>query len=205
MRKTILLVIFLVSLCGFSQKNHERSDSLPFFDIKPDVNFKRFRARLLKYVFEDRNFFLIGTYTLNFNGMSYIEGVNIAVDESVNVIPNLGLSYLFDGQVNFRTGVEFRFRRPTFFFTATYGYNGGDHGVRSRAIYRLLPRISLGIESRNEFFGPRLQYLFTFGKKKKRDVDIYLTYLINDEVTVGARLRFDTFEFLGLKKPKKPH
>ena len=199
MRKITTLAFLAVCLSGFSQeKPPTTQDSIKTITSQVDLRFDLVRLKLNKRLFKNDDYIFVSTFILKLTKISFIEGMRFNLDKHVSFTPGLGVNYNFDGNFNFIAGVEIRMSYPRVFVRINYGYNGYVSSVNTRTMY-LFPqaKIAIGIESENQYAGPRGEWLFHVGKK---DIRSYASY-VNDEVHFG--LSFNVLDFLSEKARQK--
>jgi len=135
--------------------------------------------------------YLYTLFILRKDKMEVYKEVIIKIDNNLYLNPGIGWSYNFNTRDNsLRTRLGFTGNFSKLFFKVVYGSDIRTYNVSTRLEYKFTNRFFAGIQSANEWIGPRVDYkLFIFNKKEFK-IGIY--YLSKD--IFGFSMKFDIFD-----------
>jgi hypothetical protein len=209
--KTAILQIFLCVLWVpvFSQvtnnSNEKKKDSVKTIVASFDLRLDEVRTILWKRIFDDENIVLVTNIRVEEESFSLFEGKQFQLNKHIRLIPEIGFTYLFTDNFDVRFQTELRVSFKKFYSQINYFYQREQASVNTRSMY-LFEEIGIaaGIESEDQYYGPRLEWRFSIRKNntKKDPIPISLNAnLIQDRVGFGFGI--NPLDFLGKKARAK--
>ena len=210
MRKSIIRYsICLLCISAFSQEkagNKQEGDSTSIDSVKTIVasfslKLDQVDVTLWKRFFSDKNIVLVSTIRVEKESISFFEGKQLQLNKHIRIIPELGFTYLYRDNLDFRFRTELRVSFENFYSQINYFYQREQASVSSRTMY-LVDKVHLafGLESQGDYLGPRLELRFSLRKDNPIPIGIHGNYL-NDNFGFGIDI--NPLDFLSKKKKQQ--
>lgn len=189
MKKITLIIIFMVSFCGFSQETIETIDSNPW-RFRVDVRSNQILTRVSKPI-RNYKYDLETRMSIRINRVELYEGIIFDLTKNIRAIPSIGVEYIYEEQeFNSRLRLGINGQYNMFSFVINYGSDWETHGVNTRFVYNVVGnRLQIGVESINKYVGPRVDMRINMGTNRVKLLRLYGSF-VNNEFRYGVRIDF---------------
>ena len=179
MKKIIVLIVYTISICGFAQQLPQPTleEDVSRIDFDALFRWNKVTFRLDKPIIKGL-FVLRTNVSFNYSGFELTESVFIPLNEYLSFSPTIGFKFDYSEDLMkpiFRG--EFRGRHKKFSGRFSFGHNLNDFNYYLRGMYDVYGRrLSIGFESRDLKFGPRVEYEFLLNMKLRKRVRLSASY-----------------------------
>lgn len=190
MRKIIITMVLLLSICGFSQETTNDSINQNPWRWRFDLRSNQILTRISKPI-KNYKYNLETRMSIRIDRFELYEGIIFDLTKNIRATPSIGLEYIYNEQEfnsRLRLGIHGHYNMLA--FAINYGSDWETHGVNTRFVYNLVGnRLQIGIESINEDIGPRIDMRINMGTKRVKLLRLYGSY-VNNEFRYGIRFDF---------------
>ena len=189
MRKIIVMITLIISLCSFSQENLPSEKSIETrFDLRFDQARLEFKTHFFKIKTQFSTLFVVRE-----DRFELFEGIVIPLDKSFTCTPSAGVEYIYSEEKfkpRFRATLKAEINRT--YILIRYGSDGFIHGVNTRLAYGVIgDRLQIGIESIDQDMGPLLRIKLRLGRENKKTIQTSFSYV--NRFRFSIKINIDEF------------